>query len=257
MWLLFVYWATQATWKYFEEEISTTSFNIKSKNLETELPIVTICQLSSLYMLEKDNYGIVPTELKNMIKNDFTYYFYERLESNVDLFYEKNASTFYDIYDVVNKIHINNEVVNTEWYSWTPVYHYKYGLCYSLDIKKEELDMKIKRYEPITLALEFDEDNFYDVMCYEYGTCYGIALLHDSDSDLFIADQESPVLRFDPAWNSPFFIRKTKISTESTPNEPCGSQFPLSCRKTQLDALIQSNYNCTISFLNNGNKGEG
>ena len=250
MWLLFVFWATQATWKYIHEEESTTSFNVRNNDMTYELPKVTLCPLSELHSIYQNKYGIEPSILQNLINEDFFYYFHERLEKNLEHFYEINSSIFYDIHNVVvdGGVYINHEKLQSKESNWSPAYHSKYGLCYTLEVK-QNLTMNIQKFEPITISIEFDIES------QAMPTKAGIALLHDSD-DLSFAAQHSSSLPFNTwqtnfvGFNSIYTVRKTKITSESTPNTPCAKEFPNVCWNNIVNKWSRTIHNCTLLFLN-------
>ena len=131
MWLTFVFWATQATWKFYEEEVSTTSFNVKSDDMKSEIPRVTLCPLSYLH----ENREMILNWMDDSIDGPIyvpgqqeylNYYFYERLENDFDLsMYDLNNSVFYDIHDMIEDVYINDVRLKNATKNAKPVYHYK------------------------------------------------------------------------------------------------------------------------------------
>ena len=117
MWLTFVFWATQATWKFFEEEVSTTSFDVISDDMKSEIPKVTLCHIGD------SNAGAIYSPVQ---WNNLDYYFYEKLKNDFDLtMYDLNSSLFYNIHDIIEDVFINDVRLKNATKNAKPVYHYK------------------------------------------------------------------------------------------------------------------------------------
>ena len=129
---MFAFWAIQATIKYFDADLSTTSFKTSSEDLRSELPFITLCPYSQLYSAYENNLDM--SNANEMINNDYFYHFHERLanefkNSSFNMS-ELNATMYYAIEDLVDAVYINDHILQeNHGQLWKPAYHYKYGLC--------------------------------------------------------------------------------------------------------------------------------
>ena len=151
-----------------------------------------------------------------------------------------NQSFFYDIHDVIDSIHIENQQIEKDS-TWSAKYHSKYGLCYTLDIRKDlSLDLT-SSVGPLQLTCHFKEESHLVID-------YGVILLHNSD-DLASANHHSSVLRFGQWFNYDYKIRKSKVCLEQTDQAPCSNMYLQTCLDIEVSRHLEKNYNCTTFLL--------
>ena len=196
-----------------------------------------------------------------MINNDYFYYFHERLadgfkNSSFNMS-EWNTTMYYAIDDLVDAVYIDDHIQqdNHDQF-WKPAYHYKYGLCYTLDIKNNMEKVESEKFDDILISLKIDQINYPYHIWPNWkedageNMRYVLGLMHDKDG-LSFAAQQSSTLWFSPRLkNSAYRIRKTKVTSQSTLNNPCGQMFPQTCKDTEFKAFLRERFNCTLPFFN-------
>ena len=267
MWLIFVYWATQAIMNYNDESLSMNSI-VTSKSKLTEFPLLTLCPdftqtftyglASSMNFYESKFYPAFK-KFVNFSQND---------PYGIPISY-LNETLFYDIDNLVENVSVQSSGGKTTELSqeniWSSVYHQSYGLCYTLDLSKEEKYIGSIDYS-ITVSIKFRLDAI-DVLgawfSYFGKFDHGFLLIHDHQS-LPSADLYSQRLPFDPYcasgyfWANPisicshYFITQMETKSESTKNKPCGQLFPRECEDYMVNQIIAEKYGCKIPFFKTG-----
>ena len=216
--IIFVYYGIVAFLKFWEEP-KAMQISIKKENLMDEFPYVTFCN-----------------------EPDEGLYFYQFIEEQLtknttwDHFNDDNGFLA-DIIDpyVKSNGHVtqlkSEEIVS-------PVYHRKYGLCYTLDIRKHE-DLKIES-GPVTLG--FKSQLTYGNQGFKW------IFLHDFED---LPNVEQPSIPLISLRSKLYMIRKKKYSSISTQNKPCNedsTSFQV-CKDIELHDHFRKQYECQIPFL--------
>ena len=215
---IFVYWGIVAFLKFWEQP-KAMQISIKKENLMKEFPAITFC-------IEPDDglyfYQFIEEQLR---KNETWGHFNDDnciLANIIDPYIKCKSHTTY----------LKSEDI------WSPFYHRNYGLCYTLDIRKEK-DLKIEN-GPISLGFESQ---------WIYG--------YLEDRRIFLHDFED-LLNDDQTWiptigfrSKHFAIRKTKYSSVSTKSQPCNENsntFQV-CKDIEMHDYFMKQYQCQIPFL--------
>ena len=269
MWLIFVYWATQAITNYNDEPLSMNSI-VTSKTKLTEFPQLTLCPdftqtlaygLASSHNIYESKFYPALEKFINVTLNEPT------LDGPINLV---NETLFYDINNVVEKVSIQSGGGNITELSqeniWSPVYHQSYGLCYTLDFSKGGKDIGSIDYS-ITVNIKFRLDAIEALgdVWYSYFKKFpnGFLLIHDHQS-LPSADLHSQRLPFNPYCAtgyflqtpmpicSHYFVTQMETKSESTKSKPCGELFPRECEDVLVNQIIAEKHACKIPFFKTG-----
>ena len=94
-----------------------------------------------------------------------------------------NETLFFNVHHLVANVHVYHEGKNHQKLSsdeiWSTVYNKEYGLCYTLDIRKEET-LKICN-EPLVLAIEYYPEERYPISTF---CAYRVKQLIHHEKDL-------------------------------------------------------------------------
>ena len=167
-----------------------------------------------------------------------------------------NETLFFDIHHLVANVHVYHEGKKHQKLSsddiWSTVYNKEYGLCYTLDIRKEEtLDIS---NEPLVLALEYHPPELYPVSTF---CATRVRQLIHHEKDLPTS------MKFNELYHSSssyykyityeYNIRKMNFDIETTWHTPCGQLFPEECRQVELQRWLEKSHNCKIPMFMTGN----
>ena len=216
--IMFVYCGALAFLKYWEQP-KAMQITIKKENLQDEFPYITFC-------IEPDDglyfYQFIEQQLTKNITWDQYYDDNGLLANIIDPYIQSKKHTYY----------LKSEDI------WSSVYHRKYGLCYTLDIRKQN-DLKIEN-GPVTLGFKSQ---------WISGSLAARRIfLHDFE-DLPNAEQSSiPLIGLQ---SNQFVVRKTKYSSISTQNQPCNKDsynFQV-CKDIEMHDHLRKQYQCQIPIL--------
>ena len=181
--IVFVYYGIVAFLKFWEEP-KAMQISIKKENLKAEFPYITFCNEpdEGLYYYQYIEEQLRKNNTWDHFNNDNGF-----LANIIDPYVKSNGHV----------THLKSQEVVSS------VYHRKYGLCYTLDIRKQE-DLKIES-GPVTLGFQSQ---------LSYGNPgFRWIFLHDFE-DLPNIEEPSISLK---GYRSKFYvIRKTKFSSIST-----------------------------------------
>ena len=119
-------------------------------------------------------------------------------------------------------------------------------------------NVDIEKFGDVVISLEIDQINYpyhiwpyweWDVVGQSNIRCF-LGLLHDEEGVSYAAQQSSPLWFCPKLKNSAYRIRKTKVTTQSTLNNPCGKMFPQTCKDIEFKSLLKEKFNCTLPFFN-------
>ena len=216
--IIFVYFGIVAFLKLWEQP-KAMQITIRKENLKDEFPYITFCNEpdEGLYF-----YQFIQEQLT---KNTSWHQFNEDnglLASIIDPYIRCNGLlTFLKTEDLIS-----------------PVYHRKYGLCYTLDIRKQN-DLKIAN-GPLTLGFKSQ---------WISGSQAARRIFLHAFEDLPNAEQSSiPLIGLR---SNQFVVRKTKYSSISTQNLPCneGTYNFQVCKDIEIHDHIRKQYHCKIPIL--------
>ena len=239
---LYVYWTTSVLVKYFNEPSGTrTSF--QTSNMTQEFPAMTFC---------------LETEYDSYVNDKLIYAqqkpFYHMLEGDLRANMSINMSEYtdllsYNIKDYIHepyiinqgqKIYLTNDVI------WMPVFDRFYGLCYTLDIRKDE-KLEIGK-GPVTFGCKPPSD--ISIRASGIVLTHDVGKLHSAERSL------AKTIHFEIIgvyfFTEEYIIRKEKFSSVSLKSVPCGKEDYYLCKETYIHERIQNDYKCQIPTLMTG-----
>ena len=219
--IVFVYYGIVAFLKFWEEP-KAMQISIKKENLKAEFPYVTFCNEpdEGLYF-----YQFIEEQLtKNATLDQFNDDSNGFLANIIDLYVKSNGH--------VTHLKIEETV--------SSVYHRKYGICYTLDIRKQK-DLKIEG-GPVTLGFESQ------LTYWTYYPGFRWIFLHDFEDLPRIEQPSIPLISLS---SKHYVIQKTKYSSISTQIKPCNedsTSFQV-CKDIEMHDHFRKQYQCQIPFL--------
>ena len=240
---LYVYWTTSVLVKYFKEPSGTrTSF--QTSNMTQEFPALTFC-LETGYDSYVHDDKLIYTQQKP---------FYHMLEGDLRDNMSINMSEYtdllsYNIKDYIHEPYITSQgqkIFLTNDDIWMPVFDRFYGLCYTLDIRKDE-KLEIGR-GPVTFGCKPPNDISMRAS--------GIVLMHDVGK-LHSAERSlARTIQFDIIGiyflAEEYIIRKEKFLSDSLKSVPCGKEDYYLCKEIFIHEMIHNDYKCQIPTLMSG-----
>ena len=246
-----VHYAVTSCFKYSYEPISTVVTFTKG-NATKEFPYLTFCPARS--------YNFQGGTFHHDVERDFM------LLNNNTIYTAEDYVWFlsYNVTDIVSDpfLIINSKIMYLNSDNiWSEVYHKMYGLCYTLDIRKEHALLNAYQRGPITFGCKPKKS--------------GTLLMHNHN-DLLAADGYSSILDFsikenhtevtdvsdvlelmgalnDKRLNNHYVIRKRKLKSVLTKDDPCGLQNLRVCKDIEMYEKVKSTLNCSHSLLFSGN----
>ena len=216
--IIFFYYGIVAFLKFWEEP-KAMQISIKKENLKAEFPYVTFCNEpdEGLYFYQFIEEQLTKNTTWDHFNDDNGF-----LANIIDPYVKSNGHVIYLK---------SQEVVSS-------VYHRKYGLCYTLDIRKQE-DLKIES-GPVTLGFQSQ---------LSYGNPgFRWIFLHDFED---LPNVEEPSISLKGFRSKFYVIRKTKYSSISTQNKPCNediTSFQV-CKDIEMHEHFRKQHQCQIPFL--------
>ena len=242
------YYVVTSCFKYSYEPISTVVSFTKG-NARKEFPYLTFCPASSNHFQGGSFHHDVERDF--MLINNSTF--------NVE---DYVWFLSYNVSDIISDpfLSINGNIIYMKSDNiWSEVYHKMYGLCYTLDIRSEDALLNAYKRGPITFGCKPKRS--------------GTVLMHNHN-DLLAADGYSSILDFslkgnhsdlsdvlldlmgalnDKQLNNHYVIRKRKLKSVLTKDEPCELQNLDVCKDIELYEKVRSTLNCTHPLLFSGN----
>ena len=246
------HYVVSSCFKYMDEPISTVVSFTKG-NVTKEFPYLTFCPARS--------YNFKVEAFHNEVERDFMF-----INNNTFITVEDYVWFLsYNVRDIIRDpfLSINGKIIYLKSDKiWSKVYHKMYGLCYTLDIRMgDDLQNTYKR-GPITFGCKPKRS--------------GTVLMHNNN-DLLAADEYSSILHF--SWgnihisedidhtqmfdlfgniankylNKHYAIRKRKLKSVLTMEEPCGHQNLDVCKDIEQYEKVRRTLNCTHPLLFSGN----
>ena len=217
--VIFLYFGIVAFLKFLEQP-KAMQISIKKENLMDEFPYITFCNEPNdgLYFYQFIEEQLTKNITWDQVNDDSNGF----LANMIDLYVKSNGHV----------THLKSEETVSS------VYHRKYGLCYTLDIRKQK-DLKIED-GPVTLS--FESQLTYGNLGFKW------IFLHDFE-DLPSIDQ--PSIPLIGSRSKLYVIRKTKYSSISTQNKPCNedSTSLQVCKDIEKHDHFMEHYKCQIPFL--------
>ena len=223
---LYVYWTTSVLVKYFKEPSGTrTSF--QTSNMTQEFPSLTFCLETGYDSYENDD-KLIYTKQKP---------FYHMLEEELRANTSTNMSQYtvdllsYNIKDYIHEPYIisqGQKIFLTNDDIWMPVFDSFYGLCYTLDIRKDK-KLEIGR-GPVTFGFKPPNDISMQAS--------GIVLMHDLGKLQSTERSLAGTIQFDIIGiyflAAEYIIKKEKFSSISLKSVPCGKEDFYLCKETYI-----------------------
>ena len=238
---LYVYWTTLVLVKYFEEPSGTrASFQIS--NMTQEFPALTFClETGDLYSNDNNDKLIYAQQkpFHHMLEEDLRANMSINMSEYTDLLTYNIKDYIHEPYIITQgqKIYLTNDDI------WIPVFDRFYGLCYTLDIRKDEkLEMGTG---PVTFGCKPPSDTSMQAS--------GIVLMHDVGKLQSAERSLAKTIQFDIIGNyfvaKDYNIRKEKFSSVSLKSVPCGKEDFYSCKESHIHEMILNDYKCQIPTL--------
>ena len=237
---LYAYWTTLVLVKYFKEP-SGTRASFQTSNMTQEFPALTFC-LETGYDIYNDNYD----KLIYAQQKPFHHMLEEELRTNSS----KNMSQYtndllsYNIKDYIHEPYITSQgqkIFLTNDDIWMPVFDRFYGLCYTLDIRKDE-KLEIGRGS-VTFGFKPPNDISMEAS--------GIVLMHDVGKLQSTERSLAGNIQFDIIGiyflAEEYIIKKEKFSSVSLKSAPCGKEDFYLCKETYIhERQIYNRLRCLL-----------
>ena len=164
-----------------------------------------------------------------------------------------NETLFFNINHLVDNVHVYHEGKKHQKLSsddiWSTVYNKEYGLCYTLDIKKEKT-LEIYN-EPLVLALKYHSEELYPISTF---CATRVKQMIHHERDLPTAMKFNELYHTMGSYGTyEYNIRKMNFDIETTWHTPCGQLFPEECLQIELQLWLEKSYNCKIPIFMTGN----
>ena len=164
-----------------------------------------------------------------------------------------NETLFFNIHHLVANVHVYHEGKKHQKLSsdeiWSTVYNKEYGLCYTLDIRKEEI-LEISN-EPLVLAIEFYGRELYPINTF---CATGVKQLIHHEKDLPTSMKFNELYHSSSSYGTyEYNVRKMNFDIETTWHTPCEQLFSEKCRQVDLQRWLEKNYKCKIPMFMTGN----
>ena len=213
LWLCFVYLATQGFLKFLDQPIATDVSLLKLSSIH-DIPYITIC---SSY----GDWGLNYIEkVKKSIANNQTW--------SEGLFTLDETKQQYIINPYVK---IDNLVIQLdEEKIYSSVYHRKYDLCFTLDMRMDPNLPKIIKGH-LTFGFSTGSSSLLKLLLHEK-LDFPVAIPH-----------------INPSYDGRYTVRKTKHSFVSTTANPCADYHTIVCQDIELHKMIENDHNCLIPSL--------
>ena len=247
--LIFFWQASLAVRKYQSEPTSTRITHTKGDRPGgIVFPQLTMCDWDFtknnvvLYKCRNGSEHFI-TALTNcftMDKNFNITEFNQSLQKNRTMF-ASNLSLTYD----------QQESVSLEQFSeiiWYPIFHRRFGLCFTLDISKH-VDYKFVQFykHPVAPALEFK-------FLPNSHPWTWLTIIFHTEEDVADAMRSHPYFtpKTSPQKNYVIYLHKKYIRRLSTKQNPCWYMRYETCRDYMDCNMIATEYHCKIPFLYTG-----
>ena len=223
---LYVYLTMSVLVKYFNEPSGTrTSF--QTSNMTNEFPAMTFCLETGYDSYVYDNKLIYAQQkpFYHMLEGDL------RTNTSINMSQYTDDLLSYNIKDYIHEPYITSQgqkIFLTNDDIWMPVFDRFYGLCYTLDIRKDE-KLEIGR-GPVTFGCKPPNDISMRAS--------GIVLMHDVGKLHYAERYLARTIQFDIIGihflAQEYIIRKEKFSSVSLKSVPCGKEDFYLCKETYI-----------------------